>query len=257
MSILVVEVPSEGLIFGADRNLTTTHADGTTAQDTQWPKVFKWPKDDILFGFVGAATVGGLPIEEWLNTQTKEFETKKSLEEIARELQKKVQDQRAKDEGAKPPIPMIIHIGGFEKKNERYVPYVWHIGNTYKLGRFGYLDFRKEFFCSEQFWEHFKEVDRAEIRKVLKVLAKQFNPFWFHQGIDLFTFNVLESAIKSSFRLLCEQHPNHDIPTTLEGWAKHVRMQVLMYGAYYEAFHPEGERYVGGGVDVIFTPWPD
>jgi hypothetical protein len=89
------------------------------------------------------------------------------------------------------------------------------------------------------------------------VNAKQFKPFWFHQGIDLFTFNVLEESIKSSFRLLCEKHPHHDIPTTLEEWSKHVRMQVLMYAAYYEAFKSSDQQYVGGGADVMSLPWPE
>ena len=102
-----------------------------------------------------------------------------------------------------------------------------------------------------------KDIDASEIRRYLKVLAKQFRPFWFHQGLDLFTFNVLQGAVKSAFRLLCEQHPNHDIPITLHEWEKHVRMQVLMYGAYFEAFRSEGEQFVGGGVDVVSTPWPE
>ena len=257
MSILVVEVLSEGMIFGADRNITTTYSNGTTVQEISRPKVFKWPKDDVLVGAVGAATVNGLPIEEWLNTLTEEFRQKTSLEEIAKDLNARIQEQRSKDEGTNPATPMIIHLGGFEKKDGLWLPYIWFIRNTHKPGQFRYLDFRKEFSNTEEFWKYFKDVDPTEIRKVLKVLAKQFKPFWFHQGIDLFTFNVLESAIKSSFKLLCEQHPDHDIPTTLEGWSKHVYMQVLMYGAYYEAFHPEGKRYVGGGADVIFTHWPN
>lgn len=257
MSILVIEVLSEGMIFGADRNITTEYLDGSTAQELTKPKVFKWPKDNILIGFVGAATVKGQPVEKWLDTLTEEFQHKTSLEEIARGLTTRIQAQRAKDEGINPAEPMIIHIGGFEKKDGFWLPYVWFIRNTHGFGQFGYLDFRKEFSCSEEFWNYFKDVDPSEIRKVLKVQAKQFMPFWFHQGIDLFTFNVLESAIKSSFKLLCERHPDHDIPKTLEEWSKHVRMQVLMYGAYFDAFHPVGERYVGGGADVIFTPWPD
>ena len=33
MSILVVEVLSEGIIFGADTNITTEYENGTTRQD--------------------------------------------------------------------------------------------------------------------------------------------------------------------------------------------------------------------------------
>lgn len=258
MSVLVVEVLSEGIIFGADRNVTTEYGNGTTRQDEARPKVMKWPTNEFLFGSVGVATVGGLPINEWLIAQKDDFEAIGSLEGIAQELHKRVQEQRAEDEGGKSAEGLIIHVGGFEKKNEFWLPYVWHISNCYKLGQFGYLpDFRKEFICSEAFWKVAEKIDPLEIRSYLRVLEKQFTPVWFHQGIDLSTFNALESAIRSSFKLLCERHPNHDIPNTIEGWAKHIKMQILMYGAYFEAFHPEGERYVGGGADVIFAPWPD
>jgi hypothetical protein len=42
MSILVVEVVSEGLIFGADRNITVTR-EGITTQPVELPKVLRWP----------------------------------------------------------------------------------------------------------------------------------------------------------------------------------------------------------------------
>jgi len=256
MSILVVEILSEGLIFGADRNITSTFPNGSTSQKCKQPKVLRWPDENHLFGFVGAAKMGGKPMHEWLDSLPKEFKTKSSLKDLANHLNIKVQEQRSKDDKDGTPQPLIIHVGGFEKKDGYWIPQVWHIRNVYKLGQFGYLDFRKEFYCDDQFAEHFKGVHSSEMRKVLKVKAKQLQPFWFHQGIDLFAFNVLQDAIKSSFKLLCENHPDHDIPRTLDEWEKHVRMQVLMYGAYYEAFHKEGQRYVGGGVDIVSIPWP-
>ena len=256
MSILVVEFLSEGLLFCADRNITATYSNGITTQKSQQPKVLRWPTDKYLFGFVGAADIAGLPMHQWLATLTAEFKLKSSLQEIAHDLKNRVESQRGQDEGDKPAQPLIIHLGGFEKRDDCWVPYVWYIRNVYAHGRFGYLDCRKEFDSAEAFWPSFEDVHPSEIRKVLKVLAKQFKPFWFHQGIDLFTFNVLQQSIKSSFRLLCERHPDHDIPSSLEEWAKHIRMQVLMYGAYYEAFHSEGQQYVGGGADVLYTLWP-
>ncbi|OHB74522.1 MAG: hypothetical protein A2Z25_05755 [Planctomycetes bacterium RBG_16_55_9] len=258
MSILVIEVLHEGLIFGADRNITTEYGDGTTTQERQSSKVLKWPHNKCLFGFVGAAQMGNLPMIDWLGTIKDDFRDMDSVKAIAHELHKKVQMQRNKDDAHKSPEALIIHIGGFEKKDVLWVPTVWSIRNTHRIGRFDYLDIRHEFCCTEVFWTNdlIKDVDASEIRRFLKVLAKQFKPFWFHQGLDLFTFNVLERAIKSAFRLLCEQHPNHDIPTTLHQWEKHVRMQVLMYGAYFEAFRSKGEQFVGGGSDIVSTLWP-
>jgi hypothetical protein len=259
MSILVIEVLHEGVIFGADRNITTQYDDGTTRQESQSSKVLTWPHEKCLFGFVGAATMGNLPMRDWLAAIKDSFRDIDSLEAIAGELHKKVQMQRDKDDAHKSPEPLIIHIGGFEKKDGFWVPVVWVIRNTHKTGRFGYLDIRHEFCCTEVFRTNdlVKDIDASEIRKSLKVLAKQFRPFWFHQGIDLFTFNVLHGAVKSAFRLLCEQHPDHDIPITLHEWEKHVRMQVLMYGAYFEAFRSEDKQFVGGGADVVSTPWPE
>ena len=253
MSILVIEVLNEGLVFGADRNITTEDDDGTTSQESQSSKVVVWPHGKCLFGFVGAAQMGNLSMIK------DDFRGIDSLEMIAGELHRKVQMQRDKDDAHKSPKPLIIHIGGFEKKDAFWVPVVWVIRNTHKMGCFGYLDIRHEFCCTEVFRTNdlVKDIDASEIRRYLKVLAKQFRPFWFHQGLDLFTFNVLQGAVKSAFRLLCEQHPNHDIPITLHEWEKHVRMQVLMYGAYFEAFRSEGEQFVGGGVDVVSTPWPE
>ena len=50
MSILVVEVLSEGLIFGADRNITSSYTNGSTFQECKRPKVLRWPDDNHLFG---------------------------------------------------------------------------------------------------------------------------------------------------------------------------------------------------------------
>jgi hypothetical protein len=103
---------------------------------------------------VGAATVNGLLIEDWLKTLTKEFQ-QTSLEGIAKGLNERIQQQRSKDEGVNQAEPMIVHIGGFEKVDGFWLPYVWFIRNTHGFGQFGYLDFRKDYSCSEEFWTYF------------------------------------------------------------------------------------------------------
>lgn len=256
MSILVVEIVSEGMIFGADRNITVTYTDGRANQVVPQRKVVKWPNNNTLLGFVGAATINGQPIENWLQGVLGDFQNLTTLEQMAQELRNRVETQRRIDEGTRPADAMIIHLGGFEQRNGNWMPYVWHITNAHRLGQFSYLDIDKNYTCTEHIYGPLKDIDPTEVRKLLGVQAKQFKPVWFHQGLDLLTFNVLESSIKSSLKLLCEQHPDHSIPTTLEGWSKHVKMQILMYGAYYEAFKPVGQRYVGGGADIECIAWP-
>ena len=80
-------------------------------------------------------------------------------------------------------------------------------------------------------------------------------PFWFHQGFDLLTFNVLHASLKLAFKSLIQDHPKHKLPKTLDEWEKHAKMQILMYGSYFESFHQSDELYVGGGADILSIEW--
>ena len=192
----------------------------------------------------------------WLDEIKDEFKDLNTLQEIANLLREKVQAQWNLEQSETITPGLIIHLAGFELSEGFWIPQVWHIANTDGLGKFGYLNFKKEFYCVDAFHNEFKDIHPKEIRPLLKVMAKRFEPFWFHQGFDFVTFNVMQSAMKSSFRFLCENHPGHESPKGLSDWMNHVRMQILVYGAFFEAFRNEGERFVGGGADVQSLPWP-
>ena len=69
MSVLVVQVVRDGLLFGADRNVTTTvHQPGVVASgQAPRPKVLKWPNHEIVVGYVGRAMIAdGVHTDEWL-----------------------------------------------------------------------------------------------------------------------------------------------------------------------------------------------
>jgi hypothetical protein len=89
-------------------------------------------------------------------------------------------------------------------------------------------------------------------------MAQRWDPFWFHQGYDLGTFNVLDKVVHEAMRAIVETHParRREFPTTVQEWSKHLRMAIGTYGAYFEAFHEPFEQYVGGGADVVWAPWP-
>lgn len=257
MSILVIEVTSEGMIFGSDRNVTSKHDDGTSDQDIQVNKVLKWSNDKALIGAVGNGCIGGLSTTDWLQAfidRNIDFQT---IKELGEKLCSEIQAQRMKDEGVDGNAKgMIVHLGGFAVQNEVLVPEIYLIANIHGIGKYGYEPADQNYGVSEEFWKYFPGVQPKEIRRALKVRAKNLEPFWFHQGIDLFTFNVLHESVKTAFKFLCTQHPNHDIPKSLAEWEKHVKMQILMYGSYFEAFHETGKRSVGGGVDVVSLAWP-
>lgn len=264
MSILVVQVLPQGIIFGADRNITETRiasdSSGKTATiilgQSQRPKVLKWPNKKALIGYVGAASMGGMPTDEWLyeyignNLEFPNFET------LAHDLANKVQIQRSIDEGQRNPEVLIIHLAGFENRESWQVPIVWYIRNTYSLKDGYYADFRKEFVCTEEFWSYFSKVSPEQIRNHLNQLALRNQPFWFHQGLDLGTFNTLEAFLREAFLLLSKVHHAHSFPLTLLEWQQHLKMTILTYSAYYQSFKGPGEQYVGGGVDTLGLDWP-
>ena len=114
MSILVIEVTSDGIIFGGDRNVTTTHADKTTTQEKQTEKVLKWSNDKALIGFVGNGRIDNKSTTEWINEFINKNLDFSSLKEVADKLCSEVQAQRKIDEGQEAKARgMIIHIGGF------------------------------------------------------------------------------------------------------------------------------------------------
>ena len=99
-----------------------------------------------------------------------------------------------------------------------------------------------------------------EIREHVRAMADRGDPFWFHQGYDLGTFNILDAAMRAGMRTIIDHHQHawrlHRPPDTLEEWERHLRMSVLVYGAYFEAFYAPYEQYVGGGADVVWAGWP-
>jgi len=59
-------------------------------------------------------------------------------------------------------------------------------------------------------------------------------------------------------RTIILTHPRqpHPVPTTLPEWSKHVALAIHGYGAYFAAFYPAFQQFVGGGADVVWASWP-
>jgi hypothetical protein len=77
-------------------------------------------------------------------------------------------------------------------------------------------------------------------------------------GIDLAAFNAIDAGLRAAMQAIVLGHPLklHPFPNSLDEWAKHLRMAVLGYSAYFGAFYAPYEQYVGGGADVVYVPWP-
>ena len=243
MSILLVETVPQGIIFGADRNVSwsteTSHGEKTVIQNlghTQRPKVLRWPCRKAIIGYVGAAQIAGAPTDEWLFDFIGRHLNFETIESVAEALRKEVEAQRKQDEVFNDPEFLLIHMAGFERQDGRARPVVWFVRNVHGINDGGYTDFRKELIKSEELGRAFKDLPAEQLRSHLQKMAEDFNPFWFHQGFDLGTFNTIETFLKLAFKALCEIHSDHSLPKRLAEWEAQVRMSILTYGAYFQAY---------------------
>ena len=228
MSFLVVEVLSKGIVFGADKNVTTTLLNGTQHQLEKTEKVLIWPNNRAIIGYVGQGQMGNLSTATWMTNFINRNLNYKSLEAVSKILTTEVEAQMLIDEKGKATSPFIIHVGGFDFEDAIWVPKIYMVTNVYALENGKYTDFRKQFKFSEELWKYFPNSTKDTIKRDLEAREIVLEPHWFHQGFDLITFNVLHVGIKYSFKYLVQHHPKHSLPDNLGEWKKHIKMQLLM-----------------------------
>lgn len=258
MSILVCEVLPIGIVLAADRNVTITSSDrqGNAISQVQdlGSKILRWPKNRALLGYVGCATVRGQSMHDWLYDVMGDHIGFTDPEVVANDLRDRLQS-----EIGGPGAPRsIIQFATFARKGGTVVPEYWHVTNVHGITNGEYDSPSETFLASERLLGfHLREAASPQnIRQYLDTCAQQFQPFWFHQGIDLAVFNTITEAARQAFVYL---HRAGCLapPQSLQDWERHARMWVLTFGAYFEAFGAPGQRYVGGGADVLSIPWPE
>lgn len=264
MTILIVRVVSEGIIFGADRNITEKRLESSSGQkvytifgQSQQLKVLRWPNRKALIGYAGVATIGGLRADEWFYDFIGENPNFLNFQSLAEKLTIAVEKQRRIDEGDCDPDSLLIHLAGFEEQNSFIVPVVWFIRNAYKVINGFYSDFRKEYQYSDEFQASFNNIPPDQIRGILSECEAKFNPFGFQQGYDLGSFNSFDFSLKNAFSNIYQFHPDFPPPQSLSDWEKYVKMAILTYGAFFETYNEPGKQFVGGGADIVSLRWPE
>jgi hypothetical protein len=255
MSIMVVQLAPTGLLFGADRNVTTTVRlnDGTTetffSAQSERPKVLKWPNREVIVGYVGQAELDNRPTDEWLYAFIGRHLDFNSLDEVAESLTADVN-------ALLPDFPdeaMVLHLGGFEEDNGQWKPRIHFIRNTVAL------DANLDYVVGQQF-DRSEEIADAKYfgakpgNQIRQEVAWP-NYFSFRQGIKLQLFNTIDTALREATTALI-QAGLRPVPTTLAQLSEHVKFQVHGYGSYFASFYSAVEQYVGGGADVVTAAWP-
>jgi hypothetical protein len=258
MSIFVCEVLADGIVFSADKNVTITKVDGhgncvSTVQDLS-SKILRWPKRKALLGYVGCAQVGSQTTYDWLYDFIGEHIAFSEPAVVANDLRDRLQ----REIGGPNAPQSIVEFATFAKREGYIVPEFWHITNVSGMTATGYSPASGTFAAGEQLLGvqlKNEPIQPANIRDYLRNCGNQFTPVWFHQGLGLSVFNTVSEAARQAFALL-QQSGQLPSPRTLNDWERHARMWVLNYGAYFEAFGAPGQKYVGGGADVLSIPWP-
>lgn len=256
MSILAVHLVEQGLLFGADRNITTSLRAPAAVYvgQSQRPKVLRWPNRGAIIGYVGQAQVGGAMTDQWLYSYIgRNLDPAASFEDLANALAEDLTTALA--QGAVTSA-LVLHLGGFEQVEEVWEPRVWFLHNTAGLTPSGEYLLGDHFVHREELRqpEYFGGRTAAEIRAHVTQSV-----FSYRQGFDLGAFNSIDTALREAMRQIVHHHPGQPVPTptTLDDWEKHIRLSILGYGAYFAAFYKPYQQYVGGGADVVSVPWPE
>jgi hypothetical protein len=261
VSILVTHLVPQGLIFAADRNITTSISlpPVTYIGQMQRPKVLKWPNVDVIVVYAGAGAIGGKATDAWLYDFIGRNLHFGDLDSLAATLTDDLNGALASGD-LDASDSLILHLGGFEKINGQWTPRIWFIHDTQGLRSDGSYIPGSTFTRSEEIPkpEYFGTATGNQIHAQVTAAVARGGLFSFRQGFDLASFNPIDEALRAAMFAITRTHPNqpHPIPATLDEWEKHVRLAVLGYGAYFSAFYLPFQQYVGGGADVISVPWP-
>ncbi len=258
MTLLIANVVPQGLIFAADRNLTDSVTSMKVTEETKVVKV-----GDVVAGYAGRARVAGMPMCDWL----RDFLRRRGAAPLAdlgpalaAELELAMSTVPREQRGT------IVHLGGFEDGSDgRPLPVIWYVRDAEIQGD-GSVRFLERFEARDELKvaggepPYFGSARGDEIRRDLEESGTPLPWAGFRQGWDMSVFGVLDQLgwiFSAELVRGVAREQTHTAPSTLDEWERFVRFSILVYAAYFEAFYPDGQRPVGGGVDVETVAWPD
>jgi len=267
MSILLSAYYPQGIVFAADKNATiipnypprqSAYVEGGAT------KVLSWPYHKAVVGYVGLGSLAGLPLDEWIRifiAASRDFD---DITRVAQGLRDEIQadfDRNFPPETDISEERLIIHFGGFKIVDETTVPVMFHIRNIPGIENGIYLAAQREFLITEDIEDSFKNWDSPSDypKRVRQRLEKQEKEgrFWrFVNGYQYPAFNAFIDALWAAL-LALQQGGYLQEGQSLAQRIAYCKMAVQLFGSFFEHhFRPE-YRFVGGGVDVGYVPWPE
>ena len=268
MSILLSGYYPEGIVFAADKNATITYRDPGKKRyvEPTATKVLSWPHQKAVVGFVGLGTLAGLDLDEWMRifiAGSLDFE---DFDSLAGSLRRKIQQDFSQEYPTDADVSdahLVVHLGGFTRKQNVPVPVMYHIWNHGEIDtRTGaYPNARREFYLREDVEAQFKGWPNPEdypvrVRQRLQQMIDERRYFWFNNGANFAAFNVFKDAIWQALHAIRDAGFGPKAPG-LGARVAFCKMAVEVFGSYFTHHYDPAERVVGGGVDVAFIPWPE
>lgn len=185
---MVVQLVRDGMLFGADRNVTTTLSRGpnvVATGQTLRPKVLKWPNHEIVIGYVGRATIDAVQTDEWLyqfigrNLLPNAGQPSHAdLQQLAHQLKADLErDLRRYNQVAA--SPMVLHLGAFVEDANQWKPEVWYIRNSETPHQHVWDAFK----VSEEISEYFVGAAGNQIQAEVERLGGIWEPFGFTKAM--------------------------------------------------------------------------
>ena len=268
MSILLSAYYPEGIVFVADKNITVTVNTLNGMRKYVEPtgtKVLSWPNSKAIIGFVGLASLAGLPLEEYLRifiASTRDFN---DIDQLANQLRDQIQVDFTEDFATKEvdDKQLIFHLGGFSKKDIVIVAVLYHIWNcgTVDTQTGEYPPGERIFKVTEDIETTFKKWPNPEdypqkFRTRLQNMVDENRYLWFNNGFNLGAFNLFKDIVWQALCFL--QNTPFALETSgINTRVAFCRMAVELFGSYFTYHKYPEDRIVGGGSEAVYIPWPE
>lgn len=268
MSILLSGYYPEGIVFAADKNATIIQRSDVGEKRHVEPtstKVLAWPYRKAVVGFIGIGELAGLKMDEWMRVFIANNRDFNDIDCLAQALKESIQTDFNRDYPKGTDVSkfhIVIHLGGFTQKQDVHVPVMYHIRNhsgiNTKTGE--YPPASRTFSISDDIEANFKKWSNSEdyptrIRNRLQRMVDERRFFWFNNGAKVGAFNLIKSVIWQALYKIQDAGLGRSL-TGLDARVAFCKMAIEVFGSNFTHHYDPDERSVGGGVDVVFIPWP-